>query len=169
MSFLKLCRKRSSCRGYRPTPVPEQRLQYVLECARHAPSAANKQPWRIHIVEGEAKKRLDTSYERPWFTEAPMAVVFTGVSGTNWVRSDGMDYLMCDVAIICDHFTLAAAEVGLGTCWIAAFDKEAVRRALGLPPEEVPFFLTPLGFAQESSSREKQRKTLEEIVVRRTT
>ncbi len=167
MSFMDLCKRRSSIRGYEPTPVPEEKLNYVLECARNAPSAANRQPWRIYIVSGEAKKRLESAYASPWFAEAPMAAVFAGVSGTNWVRGDGKDYLMCDVAIICDHFTLAAADVDLGTCWIAAFDREAVCKALELSPEEEPFVITPLGFPKKGAVREKSRKALAEIVVRR--
>lgn len=166
MSFLELCQRRSSVRGYLSEPVPEEKLSYILECARHAPSAANRQPWKLYIVTGAAKEKLNAAYQRPWFAEAPMAVAVVGVRSTNWVRSDGTDYLMCDTAIICDHFTLAAADTGLGTCWIGAFNKQGVREALDLPPEEIPFYLTPLGFPREGATREKSRKSVSDIVVR---
>ncbi len=164
MTFLELCRNRSSVRGYLPDKVPLVKLDYILECARHAPSAANRQPWKIYLLSGEAKEKLVAAYDRPWFAEAPMVVVFTGKRRENWIGKDGTDYLMCDVAIICDHFTLAAADVGLGTCWIGAFDKDVVRAALQLPLEELPFYLSPLGFPKPGSTREKSRKNIEEIV-----
>lgn len=166
MSFLELCKKRCAVRGYLPDEVPQDKLDYILECARHAPSAANRQPWKIHLLQGEARQRMLAAYEKPWFAEAPVLVAFAGKRRENWVRGDGTDYLMCDTAIICDHFTLAAAEVGLGTCWIGAFDKDAAREVLGLTAEEEVFYLTPLGYAKANSTRVKSRKPLEEIVVR---
>lgn len=167
MSFLELCRRRCSVRGYLSDAVPDEKLQYVLECARYAPSAANRQPWKVYILSGREKEKLHAAYDRPWFVEAPLAVVFVGVRQANWVRGDGTDFLMCDTAIICDHFHLAAAEAGLGTCWIGAFDSAVIRSALEIPPNEVPFYLTPLGFPKEGSTRDKARKKLTEIVVQR--
>ncbi|HHW10825.1 MAG TPA: nitroreductase [Firmicutes bacterium] len=165
MSFMELCKGRCSVRGYLPDPIPQEKIDYILECARHAPSAANRQPWRLYIVTGEAKKRLEAAYSKSWFAEAPLALAFVGNRRECWVHSDGTEYLMCDVAIFCDHLTLAAAEVGLGTCWIAAFDKTAARQALQLPEDEMPFYLSPLGFPKPDSTRAKSRKALADIVV----
>ena len=166
MTFMELCTNRHSVRGYLPDAVPQEKLDYILECARHAPSAANRQPWKIYLVSGAAKARLDAAYDRPWFKEAPLAVAFVGKTLENWQRGDGTNYLMCDIAIICDHFTLAAADVGLGTCWIGAFQRDAARRVLQLPEDEIPFSLSPLGYPKTGATRVKERKALAEILVR---
>jgi nitroreductase len=68
-----------------------------------------------------------------------------------------------DVAIAMDHLILAAAEEGLGTCWICAFDPAIARKALGLPAGIEPIAFTPVGYAEDEPVP-KARKKLEEIV-----
>ena len=55
------------------------------------------------------------------------------------------------------HIVLAAAEEGLGTCWIGAFDPAAAREVLGLPPEIIPSAFTPLGYAADAATPKKRR------------
>ena len=113
----------------------------------------------------EVRERVCEAYDRPWFREAPVIAVFTGLHGENWIRkSDNMDYLLCDVTILSDYFVLAATEKGLGSCIIAAFDPEKVSVALDLPKNEIPFFLTPVGYVREGAHRERVRKELKDIV-----
>jgi nitroreductase len=81
----------------------------------------------------------------------------------NWVRRDNKNYNDVDVAIVMDHLTLAAADLGLGTCWIGAFDPEAAREVLGLPDHIEPVAFTPLGYPADSP-RPKTRKPLHELV-----
>ncbi len=167
MDYRNLVQARYSYRDYFDREVEEEKISYILEQARMAPSAANRQPWKIYLVSDPAvRNRLHESYPRDWFARAPLAVVFTGLSGTNWKRKDGMDYLLCDVTIIADYFILAATEVGLGTCYIAAFDEEIVREALSLPSDEIPLLMTPLGYPVPGSIRERSRKSMDEICVR---
>lgn len=108
--------------------------------------------------------KLVMAYSRDWFAGAPLILVFTGLKGKNWVRSDGTDYLMCDVTIIADYLILAATEQGLGSVYIAAFKPEIVSSALGLPEDEVPLLMTPLGYPAEGSTRERKRKEITEWV-----
>lgn len=86
-------------------------------------------------------------------------------SGTkrNWKRSDGQNYVYLDSGIVMDHLILTAAELGLGTCWVGAFDPEAARKVLQLPPEAEPIAFTPLGYPADQP-RAKVRKTVEELV-----
>ena len=72
--------------------------------------------------------------------------------------------LVIDVAIVVDHLTLAATDMGLGTCWIASFNKEPARRHLELPETHEPIVFTPLGYPA-GQPRPKERKPLEELVV----
>lgn len=162
--FLKIANRRFSYRGYKDQEIPQSEIDYLLECSRLAPSAANKQPWKIHIVrDRKLREGLHQSYTRNWLLEAPLIVVFTGTRGQNWIRRDGADYLMCDVTIIADHFIMSAAERGLGTCYIAAFEPEIVKNVLSLDENEIPYLMTPLGYPVAGARKERQRKDLSEI------
>jgi nitroreductase len=165
MDFNKLVNKRYSHRGYLDKEVENEKISYIINCANLAPSCANRQPWKIYVVKNpEIRAKLVKAYPREWFAESPIIIVVTGMEGENWVRQDGADYLMCDATIIADYFILAASEMELGTCYIAAFDEGIVRDALGLKSNEKPFFLTPLGYPKEGVTRERKRKQINEIV-----
>jgi nitroreductase len=164
MEFTELVKKRYSVRAYKSDPVEEDKLHQVLEAARLAPTAANRQPFQIIVVHTAGREtELSRLYGRDWFVQAPLIICACGMPDKSWVRSDGKNYNDVDVAIAMDHLVLAAANLGLGTCWIAAFDPVAVREVLGLPDDVEPVALTPLGYpADEPSS--KKRKALSELV-----
>jgi nitroreductase len=168
MSFLDVARKRFSVRSYLPRDVEEEKLLKVLEAARVAPSACNLQPWQIYVVRDiQMKMELAEAYPRDWFVKAPVILVVCSDHTQSWKRHDGKDYSDVDAAIAADHITLAAADLGLGTCWLGAFDVTKCRKALNLPQHMEPVAMLPLGYPaeQESSNRHTtRRKSLEEIV-----
>ena len=166
MDFQDLIRRRYSVRAYRPEPVSEEALARILEAGRLAPTAANRQPFRI-VVLGSAGRReaLRRVYARDWFLQAPVVLCVCGVPAEAWVRKDGRSHLDVDAAIVMDHLILAATDEGLGTCWIANFDVEAARAVFELREGEVPLLLTTLGHAADRPG-EKERKRLDEIVRR---
>lgn len=168
-AFLQLAEQRRSVRAYKPDPVPDELLQTVLEAGRLAPSACNKQPWRFIVVRGEAARRaLGAAYAREWFWQAPVVVAVCILPKEAWVRSyDGRNYAMVDGALALDHLMLAAAELGLGTCWIGAFDPAAAREILGLPDGVEVVGMTPLGFPDvEANPRVRSRRPLGETVMK---
>lgn len=163
MSIMELVQRRYSVRAYRPDPVEEDKLNYVLEAARLAPTAGNRQPLRlivIHTVGKEAELRV--VYNRDWFVQAPTLICACAVPSEAWVRCDGKNYSDVDVAIAMDHLVLAAAEQGLGTCWVAAFDPVAAKSLLHLPEGIEPIVFTPLGYPMDTP-KPKKRKTLAEL------
>lgn len=164
MEFTELVKKRYSVRAYKSDPVEENKLHQVLEAARLAPTAANRQPFQIVVVHTAGREtELGRLYGRDWFVQAPLIICACGMPAKSWVRSDGKNYNDVDVAIAMDHLVLAAANLGLGTCWIAAFDPAAVREVLGLPDDVEPIALTPLGYPADEP-RPKKRKALSELV-----
>jgi len=164
MNFLELVKSRYSCRAYNAESVEREKLDYILECVRFAPSAVNKQPWRFHIVsEEEDKARLQQCYSRDWFNTAPMYVIATILHDEEWVRSDGKHHGDIDIAIAVEHLCLAATEQGLATCWVCNFDATLCKQLFGLAANEEPAVLIPLGYAADEI-RPKNRKTIEEIV-----
>ncbi|MGZ5440085.1 MAG: nitroreductase family protein [Candidatus Aminicenantales bacterium] len=167
MKFQELITKRYSVRAYKPDPVEDEKLARVLEAARIAPTAANRQAFRIILVRtGEHKADLQRIYGRDWFVQAPYVLCVCAVPSEAWVRkADGWNAAEIDATIAMSHVVLAAAEEGLGTCWIAAFDPAAAREVLGIPPEVIPLAFTPLGYAADSALP-KKRRPLVEIVHR---
>jgi len=166
VEFKELIRARYSVRAYRPDPVEDEKLNAVLEAARLAPTAANRQPFQVIVIQTAGRQEeLGRVYPRPWFVQAPLVLCACGIPAQNWVRVDGKNYNDVDVAIAMDHLVLAAADLGLGTCWIAAFDPDAAREVLQLPEGVEPVAFTPLGYpADDSQPRPKKRKPLKELV-----
>ena len=166
MEFQELIRRRYSVREYLPALVSEEALTRILEAGRLAPTAANRQPFRI-VVLGTAGRHeaLARVYARAWFPQAPHVICVCGVPEEAWVRRDGRSHLDVDAAIVMDHMILAATDEGLGTCWIANFDVAAAREVFELRPGEVPLLLTTLGHAAGSPAP-KQRRRLDSLVRR---
>jgi nitroreductase len=165
MEFSQLVRARYSVRAYKPDPVDDDTLRQILEAARLAPTAANRQPFRILVVHTEGRREeLGRIYRRRWFVEAPIIICACGVPAENWVRMDGKNYNDVDVTIAMDHLILAAADLGLGTCWVAAFDPDAAREVLNLPEGVEPVAFTPLGYPADTPA-EKKRKPLNDLVL----
>jgi nitroreductase len=165
MEFLELAKKRYSVRAYKPDPVEDEKLQKVLEAACLAPTAANRQPFQLLVVHTAGREaELSRVYHQPWFVQAPLIICACAAPLQGWTRSsDGVNYTIVDVAIAFDHLTLAAADLGLGTCWIAAFNVAMARQVLGIPAEVDPVVLTPLGYPADTLC-DKVRKPLSELV-----
>ncbi|MEI8140727.1 MAG: nitroreductase family protein [bacterium] len=164
MSFLDLAKKRFSVRRFETTPVPEEALEAILEAGRLAPSAANRQPCHLIVVRSEEQRRkLGVAYPRDWFWQAPVIIVICVETSRAWIRSDNKSYGDVDGALVVDHMTLCAADLGLGTCWIGAFDPAKVRSLLNLPAGMEPLAMIPLGTPAEPV-RSKSRKPLAEMV-----
>ena len=162
MTFLELAQARYSVRGYKPDPVAADKLQQVLEAARLAPTAGNRQRFELIVIHTAGREEeLRRIYDRDWFVQAPL--VICACRHPMDLARQRKDYTDVDVGIVVDHLILAATELGLGTCWIGAFDPVAAREILGLPDEVEPVVFTPLGYPA-APPREKQRKSIDELV-----
>ncbi len=165
MNFLELAKKRRSVRHYTQQAVEKEKLDYILECARVAPSAVNRQPWQFIVVQ-DARwlERLATCYHGKWFAEAPACIVVCARVQEAWVRScDGKNHADIDAAIATEHICLAAAEQGLGTCWVCNFDVVVCKDVLGLADGMEPVALIPLGYPGPDALREFTRKDIGEV------
>jgi len=115
----------------------------------------------IHTKGREADLRR--IYSSSWFTQAPIIICACGILSESWKRRDGKNHYEVDVTIAMDYLILAATNLGLGQCWIGAFDPDSAREILGLPDDVEPIAFTPLGYPQDSPGH-KSRKSLNEIV-----
>ncbi len=152
MDVMQAIRIRRSVRSYQETPIPAELLDRLFEALRLAPSACNYQPWRFIVVTNpETRTRLAAACRNQAFiAQAPVVIVGCGFPAKAYQRMGGSgNSVDIDVAIAFDHLMLAAAEAGLGTCWIGAFEEKAVKEILGVPEEAKVVALTPLGYPSE--------------------
>ena len=111
MEFAELIKKRHSVRAYKSDPVEEDKLQRVLEAARLAPTAANRQAFQIIVIHTAGREaELKRIYGRDWFVQPPLVICACAMPNQAWVRADGKNYNDVDVAIAMDHLVLAAAN-----------------------------------------------------------
>ena len=163
MSFLDLVKQRYSCRSYQEKSVEQEKLDYVMECVRFAPSAVNKQPWMFRVVKNDAEKEnLRECYSRDWFNTAPMYIICSILHDEEWVRKDGKHHGDIDIAIAVEHLCLAATEQGLATCWVCNFDAEKCKQLFTFAENEEPAVLIPIGYAADEA-KEKKRKDMAQI------
>lgn len=158
---------RRSIRQYTDASVSEEILMKILEAARLAPSWKNKQCWRYIVVKDAARRQAlgeavgmnpsETAYQA-----APYVIVLCALPEDSGNRA-GKPYYMADCGISMQQLVLAAHALGLGTCWVGAFEEDTVRQLLEIPPEMRVVALTPLGVPAESPAA-RPRKPMEEIV-----
>lgn len=166
--FKTLAAQRYSCRSYRSDAVSEEQLSALLEAARLAPSACNRQPWRFMVIRRDDARGRDAvaaAYAREWVTTAPCYIVVCGVPAEAWVRpADGHNHVDVDIAITTEHICLEATALGLATCWICNFDPAILTEKLGLPEGVEPKVILPVGYAADTEP-EKRRKPLTDILL----
>ena len=165
MEFSELISERYSVRAYRPVPVEDEKLQKVLEAARLAPTAANRQPVHLIVVHTEGREEeLKRVYKTDWFVEAPLVICVCTTPSRAWVRrSDSKIYADVDAAIVMDHLVLAATDLGLGTCWVGAFNPDSACKIVGIPVDAKPIVFVTVGYANDRA-RPKVRKPIDELV-----
>jgi nitroreductase len=161
MDFTEVVKKRRSIRKYLPMKIPEDKLTNILEAARLAPSGSNRQSWKFIVVrDGSKKSKLaEACNKQLWIAEAD-----TIIAGC-WLPVEGVDEtrLRRDVTIAMEHMVLAATNEGLGSCWIGAFDADAVRSILGIPKQVGINALLVIGYPAEQPNP-RFVKALSEIV-----
>ena len=141
---------RNSVRRYKPTEVPIDKILTILDAARIAPSWENDQPVRYVVVNEPRVLKQITSVEtvtmgNAWLKSAPCVIVGVADPSKSGVR-EGIPYYLVDFGASMENLMLAASSLGLGTCWIGAFNESRVKSILSIPEELRVVALTPLGY-----------------------
>jgi len=165
-SLMDLIEKRKSIRSYKPQDVEEEKLNYILQAFRKAPSAKNLQPWKLIIVK-DKKKISDLSIacnNQTFLSEAPILIVACAKEDEAYgVMGGYMNSYPIDIALALEHLILAATEKGLGTCWIGAFKEKLVKDLLDVPANVRVVAITPVGYPAVEG-RTRGRKPISKIV-----
>jgi len=166
MTVMEAIKKRCSVRGYQDRPVEKEKTDKVLEAARLAPSASNRQEWRFVVVQNrDTRQRLMKAAKGQAFVgEAPVIIACCAKTDDHVMTCGQMCYPI-DIAIAIEHMALEAAEEGLGSCWIGAFYEDQVKEILSIPQNIRVVELLALGYPAKSSSTHKERLSIEEIVM----
>ncbi|MDD4955523.1 MAG: nitroreductase family protein [Candidatus Omnitrophica bacterium] len=164
MNVFDAIKKRRSIRGYLDKPVEKDKLSEIIEAARLAPSASNRQEWRFVVVtDKKLRIGLKTAAKGQAFVgEAPVVIACCAETDNHLMTCGQLCYPI-DVAIAIDHMTLAAIERGLGTCWVGAFHEEEVKKILDIPKDVRVVELLCLGYAKEEPKQPKERLDIEKI------
>jgi nitroreductase len=162
MDFMEIVSTRRSIRRYKPDPVPDEDIDFVLEAARLAPSWANTQCWHFIVVtDPQVKQQLGEAGWLKFAAKAPVIIAACADPAPPGAKGDIPNYLI-DTSIAMEHLILAATERGLGTCWIGGFDEAAAKAALKVPDHIRVVACTPLGYPNEAPEA-RDRKPLPEI------
>jgi nitroreductase len=163
MTVFEAIQKRYSCRAYQDKEIEKEKLDKLLEAARLAPSAKNLQDWRFIVVtDKDVKARVAEQTNRPAaFVKAP--AIITGCSNSDYIMKSGQAIAPIDVAIAFEHICLQATELGLGTCWLGAFNTEMVREILEIPADINIVELLAVGYPAETG-KQNTREPMEKIV-----
>ncbi|HMK45324.1 MAG TPA: nitroreductase family protein [Methanocella sp.] len=150
---------RRSIRKYRDAQIPEDLLKRILEAARLAPSAANRQPWAMVVVQDpERKRRLARACSGfDYVSGCAVFIVCFGDKRQKWCQVDG--------AIAMEHVALTAWENGIGSCWIGQFNEDHLKSIIRIPPEWEIIACMTLGYPNETPAR-RPRKNLDDLVYR---
>lgn len=166
MEFSEVVSKRRSVRHFNTKlAVSETDIRGLLEAAVHAPTAGNIQPWRFFVVRStEARERLAASLRQPWAAAAPVVIVVAVDPRPCSARyGDRGEYLYSiqDTAAAATSILLAAVDRGLASCWIGAFDENAVSQAVGITAPITPVAVLPIGYSAEAAGKPSRRPLAE--------
>jgi len=164
MEVMKAIETRRSIRKYHPTPIEPEKLAKIAEAFRLAPSANNKQKWKLLVITDPAiKEKLQEASPAkfPMITEAPVILVGTCAYQETMENSHRVDSV--DVSIAMAFAMLEAQSLGLGTCWLGYYTETKAKAALGLGDDTSVVAIMPLGYANETP-KPTPRKPIEEVV-----
>ncbi|MFH1641324.1 MAG: nitroreductase family protein [Nanoarchaeota archaeon] len=163
MDTLECIQQRRSIRKYKDKAVEWDNVVKILEAGRMAPSSGNIQNWRFLVVKAIAnrKKIVDACFEQEWIEEAPVLIVVTGNSAQGeemyGTRGERL-YTIQNVAAAIENMLLAATSLGLGSCWVGAFEEQKIRTLLKLPETIMPHAIVTIGYADEKPLLPQKKK-----------
>ncbi len=167
MEFSEVLKNRYSCKKFDGRKINEEQLNYILEAGRLAPTAKNSQEQRIYVIDSEESlAKIDAATPCRYNAGTVLAVAFDKNGVYNYPRST-RDSGIEDATIVATQMILAAADIGIDSCWVNNFNPEELKKALNLPESEEILMIMDLGFAAEGTvplPNHNSRKDLSETV-----
>lgn len=163
-----MLRLRQSVREFSSEPVDENKLDVLKRLVLLAPSAGNLQSYKVFVVKDKGKKEdlAVASFGQDFIIHAPVVFVFVADVKTSSSKygARGEFYAVQDATIAAAYAQLIAADLGLSTVWVGAFDNKEVLEILGIRGDYIPVAVLPIGYAAEHPSMPK-RKDVDKVFV----
>ncbi len=157
--FLKFLKERRSIRTYFDKMISDEEVEMILEAGRWTPSASNKQPWEFLTIKNKEilKEISKSAIYGKHIKRAPLAIAIIGKIKEN------PDYYIIDTSLVSMNMMLMAWALGIGTCWIGALDRNAVKKILGLKENDYLLTVLPMGYIKGNIPKPSLRKDLNRI------
>jgi nitroreductase len=158
MDIIECIKTRRSVRKFLDKPVPWDNIATILDCGRLAPSAGNLQSWKFIVVEDKGPKEeiAKACVDQLWIADAPYLIVVIAETEKMKrfydLRGERL-YIVQSCAAAVQNMLLAAHSLGLGSCWVGAFDEEKIKQILGCPAETRPQAILPIGYPAENPQK----------------
>lgn len=177
--FMELISTRHSIRDYCSDPIPNAALDKILEAGRLAPSAQNRQPWRYIVIRESNEVKAFVKHTgliglSNFFVKSAPCVIIACAESKKNLRINNQDYYLVDIAISFQQMMLCAWEMGIGSCWMAAFSEKALAKYLNIPKSWRIVAFSPFGYPKDDKSlyskaitgvaRSKKRQAIEDMV-----
>ena len=154
MDVFKAIAGRRSVRTFKSDSISEELLEKILEAARWAPSAGNLQARDFILVkDAEVKKQLrEAALDQEFIEEAPVDVIVCANeerSAQRYGERGRSLYCLQDATAAVQNILLMVHNLGLGACWVGAFNERLASQILNLPREIRPVAIIPIGYPAE--------------------
>ena len=149
---------RRSVRKYKDKKLPWKKLAFILDAARYSPSAGNLQNWRFIIIDDKEKKdKISTAcLGQKWMNQAPIFIIVCSDNSTTDKFYKNSKYTTQNCAVAIQNIMLKAYSLGLGTCWVGAFDERAIKRDLKIPDNISVEAIITLGYPDQKVEMPKR-------------
>jgi nitroreductase len=166
-AFIELAKTRRSIRRFEDKDITKEQLTHLIEAARSAPSAGNCQPWYFYIIKNKKiqAELKECAYGQGFILSAPACITVCTDSKRCEARYGERGktlYVFQDTAAAIQNILLCAKDMGLGSCWVGAFDEPKAAQILNLPENLRPVALIAVGYADQKFEPQN-RRPLEEI------
>jgi len=168
MEFSEVVDSRRSIRAFKDKGLDNRTIRTILNTISAAPSAGNIQAYRITVIQNQEIKRetARAALDQMFIADAPAIFIFSADQKQSEDRygDRGRElYALQDATIAAAYCQLAAADLGLGSVWVGAFDTLEISRLIDADEYEVPIAIIPVGYPDEEPEK-SGRKTLDELV-----
>lgn len=168
METIKAINERRSIRKFKNIEIGEDILSTLLGAAQMAPSAGNMQGRDYIIITDQIikQKLVKASYDQEFIKHAPIIIVLIAniERSSNRYGDRGTLYAIQDASASIMNLMLAAHDLGLGTCWVGAFNDDSVKEILKIPPSLKPLAIIPIGYPDDDAPLAPQRIGIDKLL-----
>lgn len=174
MELMDAIENRKSIRKFKDKQVSKEIIEDLINCARLAPSAKNRQPWKFVVVNEKIKseiiriliekeKELDVKNSIKTTVEvmrqAPILILVLKNKENYWKTGDTLS-----IGAAIEHICLRATDLGLGSLWVrdTVYAEKEIKKLIPVGEKEL-ICAVLIGYPQENPGR-RPRKDLDEIL-----